>query len=481
MISCLAPKSIAFHSHVLAQLNLYTWDSPFAALQILQHRTMFRIGLILSGLSGLVLLAADTVDFEQAGAKADDSSEAVEWSNGALLNQTLGKLRPGDRLVISKTFHVMGGIQAMNLADVVIQLDGKLIFSSRTKVWPRTATGGVLGCMHFQNLTNVTFTSSSRGTIDGQGAVWWGFIRYLKNVENRPKLWQIDGAKDVLIEHLLLTNSPYWTTWFNGVDGLEIRYSDIMNRRTDHPGHDVYNLGALNTDGWDIAGTNVWVHHSKVWNQDDCFTVKGSSSNMLFENIEASGLGLTIGSEGGGDVVSNITFRNVYMDRTFKGVYMKFREVGPGQVSIIQNVTYENIYMKEPEQWGIWIGPAQQSDSREFWKGHPCSLFWPKFPGAECKAADRGIYRNILLRNITIDNPKDQPGVIWADKANPMKNVTFDSVRVINWKGPQKKLQYKVCDGVDSNSAIATGSTSPIPSCFHQGTSGVADPEELLV
>ena len=30
-----------------------------------------------------------------------------------------------------------------------------------------------------------------------------------------------------------------------------------------------------------------WVHHSKVWNQDDCFTVKGTSSNMLFENIEA--------------------------------------------------------------------------------------------------------------------------------------------------------------------------------------------------
>ena len=117
---------------------------------------MLRIGLILSGLSGLILLAADTVDFEQAGAKADDSSEAVEWSNGALLNQSLGKLRPGDRLVISKTFHVMGGIQAMNLADVVIQIDGKLIFSSRTKVWPRTATGGVLGCevqsfWHYQN------------------------------------------------------------------------------------------------------------------------------------------------------------------------------------------------------------------------------------------------------------------------------------------------------------------------------------------
>ena len=426
----------------------------------------------------LALAAGVVVDFEKAGAKAEDDSEAVEWSNGALLNQTLQKLQPEDILVIGKTFHLMGGIQAANLADVVIQLDGKLIFSSKTKVWPRTATGGVLSCMRFENISNVTFTSSSRGTIDGQGAVWWGFIRYLEHEENRPRLWEISTAKNVLIEHLLLTNSPYWTTWFSGLDGMEIRYSDIINRRSEHPGHDVYNLGALNTDGWDVQGTNVWVHHSKVFNQDDCFTVKGTSSNMLFENIEASGLGLTIGSEGGNDVVSNITFRNVYMDRTFKGVYMKFREISEGQVSIIQNVTYENIYMKQPEQWGIWIGPAQQSDSRQFWKGHPCSLLWPTVPGAECKAAERGIYRNIVLRNITIDDPKDQPGVIWADKANPMENLIFDSVRVINWKHIAKKLQYRVCDGVDSTKAIAMGSTNPIPSCFHKG---VADPEELLV
>ncbi len=436
---------------------------------------MLRLAFVFAALQA-PLVFAETVDLEQLGAKAEDASEAVERSNGKLLTATLGKLRPGDRLLIpDKTFHVMGGIEVTNLTDVVIQLDGTLMFSSKTKVWPRTATGGVLPCMHFMNLRNVTFTSGNpRGTVDGQGAAWWGFIRYLEQEENRPRLFQITGAKDVLIEHLLLKNSPYWTTWFSQVDGLEIRYSDISNRRSEHPGHDVYNLGALNTDGWDVQGNNVWVHHSKVWNQDDCFTVKGTSSIMLFEDIEASGLGLTIGSEGGNDVVTNITFRNVYMDRTFKGVYMKFREISPNQVSIIQNVTYENIYMKEPQQWGIWIGPAQQSDSREFWKGHPCSLLWPTVPGAQCHAAERGIYRNILLRNITIDNPKSQPGVIWGDKANPMTNLTFDSVRVINWKGSQKHLQYKVCDGVDSTSAMAIGSTSPIPSCFHS-------PKELIV
>ncbi|CAJ1338786.1 unnamed protein product [Effrenium voratum] len=423
----------------------------------------------------LTAVFAAVVDFEEAGAKADDSAEEVEWKNGALLNQSLAALRPGDVLQVpGKTFYLMGGIQAHNLAHVVIRIDGTLKFSDKKKAWPRIG-GKVLPCMRFQNVSNVTFTSQQRGTLDGQGVAWWGYLRYLENEENRPRLWEMDVVKDVLVEKLLLTNSPYWTTWFTQVDGLEIRDADILNRRNGRRGHDLWNLGAFNTDGWDLQGTNVWVHHSKVWNQDDCFTVKGSSSNMLFENIEASGLGLTIGSQGGKDVVTNITFRNVYMDRTYKGIYMKFRDVDKDEVSIIQNITYENIYMKEPEQWAIWIGPAQQSDSRYFWEGHPCSLLWPSMPGAQCHPSERGIYRNILLRNITIDNPKMQPGVIWAGKSFPMKNLTFDSVRVVNWHKRKADLRYRVCDGVDSASALAIGDTSPTPACFRSNGS------ELLV
>ena len=225
-------------------------------------------------------------------------------------------------------------------------------------------------------------------------------------------------------------------------------------------------------DGWDVSGRNIWIHHSRVWSQDDCFTVKGSSSNVLIEDVEASGLGLTIGSQGGNDKVTNLTFRNVYMDRTFKGIYMKFREIAEGQVSLVQDVTYENIYIKEPEQWGIWIGPAQQSDSRKFWQGHPCSLLWPEIPGATCKPAERGIYKNILLRNITLDNPKLQPGVILSSPDYLMQNITFDSVRVINWKGRKDRLQYKVCQGVNASSAQVLGETHPIPSCFKERDGG---------
>ena len=101
---------------------------------------------------------------------------------------------------------------------------------------------------------------------------------------------------------------------------------------------------------------------------------------MLFERIHASGMGLTIGSISPQSHVKNITFRDAYMYKTNKGVYMKFRAnkhynpLNPVPTGVIQDITYENIYMKDPERWPIWIGPAQQSDSANLCAAHPCSL-----------------------------------------------------------------------------------------------------------
>lgn len=64
-------------------------------------------------------------------------------------------------------------------------------------------------------------------------------------------------------------------------------------------------MGAFNTDGFDVAGTNIWIHDCSVWNQDDCFTIQpmdgtginsNCTENVLVENINASGLGLTVGA-----------------------------------------------------------------------------------------------------------------------------------------------------------------------------------------
>ena len=52
----------------------------------------------------------------------------VAWANGAAFNTSLSKLAPGDTLVVpNKTFHLVGGIVAKDVADVTISFDGTLV------------------------------------------------------------------------------------------------------------------------------------------------------------------------------------------------------------------------------------------------------------------------------------------------------------------------------------------------------------------
>merc|ERR1711907_76470 len=120
-----------------------------------------------------------------------------------------------------------------------------------------------------------------------------------------------------------MKDSPYWNFLASNVDGLIIRHSRIDSRRTHYEGHDLVDLTAFNTDGFDVTGRNIHIHDSEVWNQDDCFDVKDGTQDVVIERVTASGLGLTIGSIASN--VNNITFRDAYMKNTFKGIYMKFR------------------------------------------------------------------------------------------------------------------------------------------------------------
>jgi hypothetical protein len=265
----------------------------------------------------------------------------------------------------------------------------------------------------------------------------------------------------LLVENLLMKDSPYWTFWVHSVDGLEVRYTDIDARRTTEDWHSTVDLTAFNTDGFDVTGKNVWIHDCNVWNQDDCIAVKDGSENMLFERINASGVGLTIGSISG-SVVRNITFRDCYMHHTYKGIYMKFR--GGDNPGSISDVLYENIVIDEPTQWAIWIGPAQQSDSSDLCAAHPCSICWPTLPGAQCNAPASGSYRNITLRNVIVNSPKAGTGVVLGNSTNPMQGVVFDGVKFTAGTSPWAGDNYKKCEGVQGG--VALGGTDPVPPCF---------------
>jgi hypothetical protein len=149
------------------------------------------------------------------------------------------------------------------------------------------------------------------------------------------------------------------------------------------------------------------------------------------------------------------------MPNTYKGIYIKFRN-GGGKIS---DVLYENVFMERPEQWPIWIGPAQQADSSNLCHGNPCSLCWPDVPFSTCNPVPNGIFSNITLRNITIVEPQGgSAGVIIGSSEYPMQNIIFDQVVVHPdpkvWWGPD----YWSCKGVATG--VATGNSWPVPSCF---------------
>ena len=72
-------------------------------------------------------------------------------------------------------------------------------------------------------------------------------------------------------------------------------------------------------------------------------------------------------------------------------------------------------------------GPAQQdikAASGPFnpCHGDPCSLCWPKIKSANCDSPP-GTFRNIMLRNITVNKPKTSAGVIFGNMSNPIQNL----------------------------------------------------------
>ena len=157
--------------------------------------------------------------------------------------------------------------------------------------------------------------------------------------------------------------------------------------------------------------------------------------------------------------VDNITFRNINMYKTVKGIYMKSDPGNSSETGQITNVLYENIYMEEPDQYAIWIGPQQAIYSG------CCALTWPEDPLAECPVPYEITWANITLRNVTVNKPRESPGVILGNATNPMKNILFDGV-VVNDPKNRPFEKYYACDGVVNGTAI--GGTQPVPPCFNQ-------------
>jgi len=405
------------------------------------------------------------------------TSDAV--SNTNKMNSALAALAPGDVLLVpNRTYLMMGGVTASNIVNVTLQIDGTLLWSDDTSAWPtevkhNKSTSMPITAMIFENSKQFSITSSGTGVLNGNGAAWWGLpgIGYLERGKNRPPLMSVSVAQDFLLERIHFVQAPRFNFVSTSLKNATIRYCQVDSRRTSADSHGVIDLTAFNTDGFDVSGNGIHIHDCSVWNQDDTFCIKANqdepTANVLVENVYASGVGLSIGSISA-RTVENITFRNVHMHHTSKGVYIKFNSHA-SRGGVIRNVTYENIYIDKPSSWPIWIGPQQagiKEDGQSYnpCDGDPCSLCWPTLPSATCPGV-AALIDGLTLRNITIRKPTTSPGVIIGNASLPMRNLLFDGVTYID--PPTDGAfgsDYFHCVGVESG--VATGGTWPVPPCF---------------
>ena len=79
----------------------------------------------------------------------------------------------------------------------------------------------------------------------------------------------------------------------------------------------------------------------------------------------------------------------------------------------------------------------------------------------------------MTLRDITVNHPKGNPGVILANGDSEMQNMTFDGVIVNHLSTHKTKWGTNYyCKGVKRG--VARGGTYPVPPCFEDQTRSAA-------
>lgn len=249
-----------------------------------------------------------------------------------------------------------------------------------------------------------------RGKINGHGKKWWDFVEGYKEGQPRSK-WQyiFDSlnknillpdnpaqmkrgflrppfiqpmyCKNILIEGITITNSPFWTV------NPEFCENVTINAVT------IFNPPSPNTDGINPESCKyVHISNCHISVGDDCITIKsgkdgpGRTKAMPAENYTITNCtmlsghgGVVIGSEMSGGV-KKIVINNCVFDGTDRGIRIKTTR---GRGGVVEDIRVDNIVMKNIRDQAIVLDMEYAKVNPE-----PVSDRTPQF-------------RNIRFSNIT--------------------------------------------------------------------------------
>lgn len=387
---------------------------------------------------GMLLPAVRAISIDDFGAKANVESWEVAVRNARAFSKALLAANAStDRTVVfpEGSSYYMYAINATELMNINIQIDGTLRYSDEIRRWPRENEA----FMYFTYCEGIHLTG--KGMIDGQGLNWWRLT--YTGTDNRPDMISFHWTRDISVSNLYLYSSPKYS--INFVDCADVVVHDVtifvnssLVRGLDKHESVTY---ALNTDGIDIAAYNATIYNNVITNYDDGIVAKPCRSTgvyctcsgqiLAYNNTINYSTGLTIGSvppNSNTNCVRGVVFRNNTMHRPLKAIYIKSNP-GSSGTGIIENILYEDIAIDHALWWTIWIGPQQQNQPGGDDTATGCNFLFPFVP--VCPTQPLVTMNNIILRNVhAVETIPifEGPGVILCDATNPCTNFVFENV-----------------------------------------------------
>ncbi|KAL5989283.1 hypothetical protein ACLOJK_010173 [Asimina triloba] len=204
--------------------------------------------------------------------------------------------------------------------------------------------GRHMSFIHGNGLEDVIITGD-KGTIDGQGYVWWDMWRRRYLRYTRPSLIELMYSKDILISNVVLLNSPFWNIHPVYCSNVVIKYVTIL-APFDSP----------NTDGIDPDSSyNVCIEDCYIATGDDLVALKSGwdeygirydrpSYGITIRRLRGTTpfAGIAIGSETSGGI-ENVLVQDVSIFNSGVGIHLK-TNIGRG--GTIKNITVTDVFME---------------------------------------------------------------------------------------------------------------------------------------
>lgn len=285
--------------------------------------------------------------------------------------------------------------------------------------WLKASGGGdFIPFIGGKDLDDVAFTG--KGTIDGNGAVWWEEAEKARQKKSgytlpRPNLVVLNRGKNIRMTGIRLINSPKFHFVPTDCDGVVIDGVTVLAPE-----------GAANTDAIDPSNSrNVKITRCLIDVGDDNVAIKSGKKvagrEFACENIEITdctfkhGHGVSIGSETVGGI-RNVVVKNCTFEDTDNGLRIKSRRGRGGRV---EGFTCTDITMKNVHP-AISIAPYYQESTH---------AKFPKDDVAQPMTDTTPVFRNITIKNLTATSTRDA-GLIVGLPESLVENVVLENVTI---------------------------------------------------